>query len=76
MTIHMPVLPIVDGDLDVTVSATSFMGQDKVTKKLNVRVSTFPTNTGHQTNAGLMSVSLIYVGPILFLHGFNVLCLH
>ena len=41
----MPVLPIVDGDLDVTVSATSFMGQDKVTKKLNVRVSTLSAKT-------------------------------
>ena len=39
MTIYMPVLPIVDDELNITISATSFMGNDQVTKTVKVIVS-------------------------------------
>ena len=38
-TIHMPVLPLVKGNVTITLSATSFMGQDTVTRTINVVVS-------------------------------------
>ena len=40
-TIYMPVLPKKMGSVSVTVSATSFMGKDTVTKSMNVIVSRF-----------------------------------
>ena len=38
VTIYMPVLPIVMGDINITVSATSPMGRDTVTVPINVKV--------------------------------------
>ena len=38
-TTYMPVLPVRDGSVNITVSATSFMGRDTVTRTVHVKVS-------------------------------------
>ena len=40
-TTYMPVLPVRDGAVNITVSATSFMGRDTVTRTVHVKVSLF-----------------------------------
>ena len=40
-TTYMPVLPVRDGSVNITVSATSFMGRDTVTRTVHVKVSLF-----------------------------------
>ena len=37
-TTYMPVLPVRDGSVNITVSATSFMGRDTVTRTVNIKV--------------------------------------
>ncbi len=37
-TTYMPVLPVRDGSVNITVSATSFMGKDTVTRSVSIKV--------------------------------------